>query len=358
MEDNKIIDYCSNALTDEESRAFEEELVGNQQLLQDVIGYNFILKGIENIGEKELKNELKSIESQLDNEGFFIDDADIFDYYNKTSTLEISQKIDHRIQNDPEFKNRVATLKPIIQGIEHLGEDELRSQLRSITSTTIPISKRISITTHRISIAAGIIGILLISLVAILWLKPTENQQVVNVTTPQNDPAKVEKELQNNTVKSEQIIPEKPEKNDNSMQLLAFAKSNHRKPEFETTRSSLSTMDSIYHLFDEKKWSEVLKATENKDVKNGWFFETRNLVAHILFEEGNYEKAATKYQEIIQKNESPFMEEAQYNLLICYLAQYNVSQYKTKLLIDKILANRNHPFYSETMKIKQLLITE
>lgn len=358
MENNKIIDYCSNALTDEEIRAFEEELVGNQQLRQDVIDYNIILNGIENIGEKELRSQLQSIENQLFDEGFFIEDEEILDFHNKTTTIDISQKIEQRIKSDLEFKNRVAALKPIIQGIEHLGDNELRSQLSSITNTAIPKSKRISIATHRLSIAAGIIGILLISMVVLYWQKPTENQQIVGDVYPKNNSTKVENELQNSIEKNEQVFPTKTEKKDNSKQLLAFAISNHRKPVFETSRSEITTLDSIYQLFDEKNWDDAIKASENHETKNEWFFETRNLVAHILFEEGKYDKAANKYQEIIQKNESPFIEEAQYNQLLCYLALYNVSQNKSKFLINKILSQKNHPFYSETMQIKQLLIAE
>ncbi len=89
-----------------------------------------------------------------------------------------------------------------------------------------------------------------------------------------------------------------------------------------------------------------------------WFYEGTILQAHILFLQKKYSAAAGVYQRIIHKNESPFKEEAEFNLLLCYLANFDSSSAKADKLIDQILTNKAHPFLQPTIKIKKQLVAE
>lgn len=356
--DYKIIDYSANAMDNEQKSAFEMELENDQFSQKEIEDYRLIFKGLEAIGDQELREKLSSIENKLDGEGFFIEDDEILDYLDKKSENEIAQKIESRRQLDADFDKRVLNLKAVKEGINLVGDDELRQRLKIITNQQENQKKRFFINNNLLKIAAAFVGILTISLVAMNWLKPKENTVVVENQSIQkeNNPTKVEQPTETETKNN--IQPITKEHTEKKPDYLALAKANHRKPDFSISRSEASSLDSIYQLFEEKKWDVALKALENPTVKEDWFYEAASLEAHILFLQNKYKKAAQVYQNVINKNESPFKEAAMYDQLLCYVAMYDESKEKANGLINKILENSKHPFFEQTAYLRKQLIAK
>lgn len=88
--------------------------------------------GINLQGEKELKAQLSIVEQELESEGFFFNHNDIHAYLNGTMKEEQVDLFENRLANDKAFAEKVARETSILEGIQQVGEQNTRAELKKV----------------------------------------------------------------------------------------------------------------------------------------------------------------------------------------------------------------------------------
>lgn len=123
-----IQDYLDGTLTTADSEAFEKALQSDKALANELALYQNLEKGIElgaNIG---LRNTLKTVQSNLKNQGFFLNDSDIDLYLDNQLDAEKLEGFNFRLAHDADFAAEVDMQQDLIKGI-NIGTD---AHLRNI----------------------------------------------------------------------------------------------------------------------------------------------------------------------------------------------------------------------------------
>lgn len=127
-----IDNYIDGSLSVADRAAFEEALLTDKKLADEVAFYQDLAKGIEVGADLNLKNSLKNVQNSLKNEGFFLTDTDIDAFIAGNLDDDKKAGFDTRLANDTDFASDVTMQKDLLKGIELGADNDLRDKIRGI----------------------------------------------------------------------------------------------------------------------------------------------------------------------------------------------------------------------------------
>lgn len=117
-------------------------------------------------------------------------------------------------------------------------------------------------------------------------------------------------------------------------------------PEDTITPPDFERAVEAYNNKDWRKTVSLLKSPSPDQLT-----ESLKLRAHAYFQLGNYDKAAADFQQLAEKSLS-YKYDAEWNLLLCYLAGLPEKQAAFDQLRKRILNNPDHPFYERVREVE------
>ena len=184
------------------------------------------------------------------------------------------------------------------------------------------------------------------------------NQETVNssIEVPKTQPISVPSNSSKTRINPKTIENETEAIRANTTNYYAVVESNYETPNFSTLRSentdaATETLDTAATLMRKKSFSQALSLLEMQHFDAPLNNTSDMMKAHIFLSTKKYSKAKTAFENIVKANIAPFAEDAEYYLLLCYLADYqhNTTNYKT--LKAKILSDEGHPAFDKVKKI-------
>lgn len=310
----KIINYLENQMSDEERADFEQQLATDKQLRQETELMKDTLLGIELFGDDTLRNKLVNIENGLEQKGFFRSEAIIkpmaASYFPKiywaaaASFLGVFFCAWYFWQKPKNATDFVAPTPVLIQPIQ------------KDTAITSPIST-----------------------------------EIVGKTT-------LKKETQTPKIAQAIDLSEK-EMQAKYAKYLAIAEENYSTTAsavFSTERSTDETpekiiIDSVFQLLKQKKYQNATFLLENAAFSSKYDAKIKILKAHTYFLAKKYPNALTYFKALADNGKSIYTEEAEYHLLLCYLADYQHFKNNFNSLSSKILSDKEHAFHESTQRV-------
>lgn len=287
-----LIQYLQGELSAEETRALEARLRREPELSAELTSLQDLLKGIELEGDEQLKTSLSRVENRLDQEGFF-------------ETKKPAKKV-------------------------FLGFDW-----------------------QKLSAAAAVL--LLLGAWIFFQSKP---RQTEIVTTP---PAKnqdslwgsVQRNIRDTAPTPQTPTQQPPQKQSAPDQLLALATKSYRTPAFSDYRSTngRNAIDSAAYLYRTAQYPAMLRYVNRQPAEYQNQTRTKLFKAHAYLSMKQFGQALPILQQVVDSDEMPFSEESEYDLLLCYLANYGQYKAKFEQLSKKILADDGHPDFKRVLDL-------
>lgn len=125
-----ITAYVLGQLSEEDRIAFEAELQRDEDLQLALARFKTLLSDIGVYGKQELRAKIEAVERELEQEGFFLTEAEIDAYLKEEATPELQTLIEQRQQRDAVFAKQLAMKKELIAGIETFGAQVFLAQIQ------------------------------------------------------------------------------------------------------------------------------------------------------------------------------------------------------------------------------------
>lgn len=100
--------------------------------LPNVALETILKKGIQQAGKAVLKKKINSVENNLSNNGFFIDEAIIQSYLEGTLDGNAERIFENRLQQDEAFVQRVEQEQNLLNGLKKAGQNRLKEKLKNV----------------------------------------------------------------------------------------------------------------------------------------------------------------------------------------------------------------------------------
>jgi tetratricopeptide (TPR) repeat protein len=110
-----------------------------------------------------------------------------------------------------------------------------------------------------------------------------------------------------------------------------------------------SDFERAVEAYNNKDWKQVVRLLKSPTPDQ--LTESLKLRAHAYFQLGNFDKAAADFQQLAEKSLS-YKYDAEWNLLLCYLARLPEKQAAFDQLRKRILENPEHPFYQRVREVE------
>ncbi len=132
-----------------------------------------------------------------------------------------------------------------------VGDDDLRKHIGKVMQADKPAAKAV-FSTNLLKFAAALVGMLVLSLVAIVWTTTTKEDHLtdVNKQTGSDEPIVVVQNEEKHT--SDTLKIQDRYSKSSHPDYLALAKANHHEPELAITRAESTVLDTIYQLYEDK----------------------------------------------------------------------------------------------------------
>ncbi len=301
-------------MSDEERADFEKQLAADEQLRQETELMKDTLLGIELYGDDALRNKLVNIENGLEQKGFFRSEAIIkpiaASYFPKIYWAMAASFIAilfcaWYFWQTPKNANEIVAPTPVL--IQPIQKD---------TAITSPIST-----------------------------------EIVEKTT-------LKKETQTPKIAQAIDLSEK-EMQAKYAKYLAVAEENYSTTQsavLSTERSSDEALgkiiiDSVFQLLKQKKYQNATFLLENAAFSSKYDAKIKILKGHTYFLAKKYTNALTYFKALADSEKSIYTEDAEYHLLLCYLADYQHFKNNFDNLSSKILSDKEHAFYENTQRV-------
>jgi hypothetical protein len=200
----------------------------------------------------------------------------------------------------------------------------------------------------------AMIGVFLLGFGYWFWPRPAREENNVVPTPPQKEEIFAEKP---NTAPAPPVDPElTPAAQTPSFKPLAMAY--YKIPPNDQLRGDQaasqpnSTLELARTAFYQKNYPKASALLEPESLVSS-DDASRYLRAHARFNAKLYQKAANDFLKLQQSFEYKY--DAQWNLLLCYLALGPEKEMAIKQLLQQMTSNKDHPFYTEARKIKSQL---
>lgn len=177
--------------------------------------------------------------------------------------------------------------------------------------------------------------------------------------TPAANP---EKDLAKNTPRRETPTPQPviPAPREKTVDYAALADEYYRQSTFFPSNSNsggtgAASYDRAVQDFKKGKYSDLLSQWKKGGKLNANDLKTRELVAHSLLKNGQYDEAVNAFREIINTRSQPYADRAEWALALTYLKQMPGKEALLQKSLDRILARPGHGFYGEAKALKERL---
>jgi tetratricopeptide (TPR) repeat protein len=312
---DKIEAYINNALSPAEKKAFEADIANDDDLATAVQMHRLEHDGMERILETDLRQKMKQWET------------------------EVPQPPDEKVEQifpKPRFRKRIvlAVLSLLTLFVVYFVLLKPAPKVEPIKNEPIkydPTGKRLTpqvIDTGKTPIVS--------------------NESTPSVSKPEKPIIKDNNEqitkkddviVQNNT-------PQTTETTDTHY--LALAEEVYEEPSSSAIRGSssanvLSDASDAFYDKNYQKAIDLLKSVPNTDAQ---YAKSLVITGHAYFKLKQYKKAIPAFQELI-KIGKPYSEDAEWYLILCYLADYSKNKSLVDLGLKAILSNALHPHYKQ-----------
>lgn len=292
----------------------------------------------------------------------------IEDYLKNQLSEAEKQAFEKDMQTNTALAEEVALHRDIINATNEPEIASFRQQMESILLEKPSPAKNTSL--HAIKIGGWLVAASILIALAI-WVFRPEVSKIetpivdtgIDTTNSQNNLAE-EKPIQSiDSTKTEKLArPERtlPQQGkiqpENQTQYLALAETAYqpfdggiRGTEYQDT-ATLSNLEKAEIYYSEARLQEVIHLLQNPDQDQRT--EALKLRAHTYFQLRQFNKSASDFEELTKI--SPLYQfDAEWNLLLSYLAQLPKTQAQFNILLNKITSDPNHPFAKKANELQR-----
>lgn len=263
------------------------------------------------------------------------------------------------IDATPELSEAVDILRDTIKAA---GEEDIKAFRRELELAAAGNSGRQggALLSFRWVLAAAAMVVLAVG----IWLLtsrssgPAPHQPIVKEAPPQSQP---QEDKQTDEQQKPPITPslpasKKPEPAPKTNEYVALTAELYTPYDASGIRSGgqeepadLSDFQSAADAYNNKDWKQVIRLLPSPSPDQ--LTESLKLRAHAYFQLGDYDNAAADFQQLTE-NSIIYKYDAEWNLLLCYLARLPGKREAFERIQAQILANAEHPFYHKAVDLQ------
>jgi hypothetical protein len=329
-----------------------------------------------------------------------MEERELFDRIESYLKKELSPQeviiFEKEIVDNPELAQAVALQRLEWDAMEVIIENDLRQNMSKwdnpISATPSPKESLRTVSKHKMGInetspkglsrsqlywLSGTAASLLIATFATVWYfnKPqvptteiVKTESTIKMDTPSvSTPSQaIENEKNTIIVGKDKQIPQNELQNRNfeaEKAYLAYAESAYFKsdlPQFEDMQASrgeakdANNVDDAGKAYDKKDFKKAIDLLKNTPAKDEYFMALE-ILAHAYFQTKNYPSALPVFKNLLKLSGKKSHDKSEWYLLLCYLTDFKMYQAEFKALENKILSNKEHDYYTQTMELHERL---
>jgi hypothetical protein len=171
----------------------------------------------------------------------------------------------------------------------------------------------------------------------------------------QEEPAPAERPQETQKTRPSQDRPPA----DNGM--IALAGSFYEELSFGNVRKGATGAEGAYPLaeaeraFAEKRFQQAKDLAAAVPASSSYAVSALELIAHASYKLKDYAESAAAFAEVAATGLPPYAERAQWNQLLCYLAQYPADQDAFDAVLAELLEDKGHAYHKKARELQEKL---
>jgi tetratricopeptide (TPR) repeat protein len=186
-------------------------------------------------------------------------------------------------------------------------------------------------------------------------IEPTQKTDTPSVFSPILEEKKEEKVVEKTTKKEGEKVG--LQKSEDDKNYLAYAYEAYEKegaPTYEDMQvrggNNESALDEAGKAYDKKDYKRAIDLLKNTPIADE-NFSALEILAHAEFQSKNHKAALPFFQNLLKLSGKKSKEKSEWYLLLCYLSDYKNHEIAFESLSKSILAQKEHGYFEETKKL-------
>jgi hypothetical protein len=182
---------------------------------------------------------------------------------------------------------------------------------------------------------------------------PTEVNPPTRNEAPQDAPktAPTDPEIAQNEKPAAPKNNPATQNNDRNDRYLALAETHYTAPSLSLVRGGAEGIDSALVLYGAHDYAACIRWLSGHKWSGPLQWKSEWIQAHAHFELKQYNAALKLFESLTRQGVMPYSEESEFYLLLCYVAKYDKNKAAFDSLAQKILADKGHPQYAQTVRL-------
>jgi len=143
--------------------------------------------------------------------------------------------------------------------------------------------------------------------------------------------------------------------------MMAYADKFYKDLRFENVREGAPTgedqdpLSEAISAYQQKQYSRALQLLNAVPDGSGYSIRAQEMKAHTLYHLKKYKESAAAFAAVAATELPPYAERSQWNLLVCYTAQYPATKAAFDALLAVLIADSGHPYHEKAMELQARL---